>query len=142
MFSWDRDKIGRVKNYQYHFALHTKQPFYRKQYPIPIAMLPRIPKEVNTLLKQGVIEYANSLWNSPALFVEKPDKSIRVLLDAKFLNKATIFTTASLPSVTEALNEIGGHRWYVQADIRSPYVNVEITEESRDVTGFSLQNLR
>ena len=50
----------------------TDEPIYIKPYPLPHAMQSEVEKELDTMLKLGVIEPSTSSYGSPIVVVRKP----------------------------------------------------------------------
>ena len=68
-------------------------------------MAPTKLKELNEQLKefleQGFIRPSISLWGAPVLFVKKKDGSLRLYINYKKSNKATIKIKCPLPRVND-----------------------------------------
>ena len=66
----------------------------QKGRPIPIHLQPAVEKEIEKLKKQGHIEKAKNIdkncFVSPAVITIKKDKSVKIALDSRKLNKITI----------------------------------------------------
>lgn len=94
-------------------------------------------KEVEKMLKAGVIEPAQSEWASPVLLVSKPDGSLRFCVDYRKLNTITVKDTYPLPRMDECLDSLGDMRIFSVLDAISGYWQMPIPEEDRDKTAFS-----
>ena len=71
----------------------------------PYRMAPAKLKELNEQLKefleQGFIRPSTSPWGAPILFVKKKDGSLRLCIDYRQLNKATIKNKYPLPRIDD-----------------------------------------
>jgi hypothetical protein len=141
VFSWDPEKLGKVKNFEHTIELTTKTPYYTRQFPFPKAWQPEIREQINKLLKQKVIEESASPYNSPAIFVRKPSGQLRFLLDMRMINLHSIFHGVSLPPIHEILTTISGYEYYVQCDVRSAYFCIGLTPSCRKFTAFNIPNI-
>ncbi len=54
------------------------------------AELAELKKQLQDLLDKGFIRPSTSPWGAPVLFVKKKDKSLRMCIDYRMLNQATI----------------------------------------------------
>ena len=71
--------------------LNSNKPIRVKPYPIPFAKVSDIEREVDMMLKLGVIEPSKSPYSCPLLLVKKPDGSNRPVVDFRQLNRYTKF---------------------------------------------------
>ena len=73
----------------------------------PYRMAPTKLKELNEQLKefleQGFIRPSISPWGAPVLFVKEKDGSLRLCINYKKLNKATIKNKCPLPKIMTCL---------------------------------------
>ena len=78
------DKPGRTTLTEHSITLRTDKPIGVRPYPIPLAKVSTIEREVDKMLRIGVIEPAKS----PLLLVNKSDGTNRPVVDFRLLNKA------------------------------------------------------
>jgi hypothetical protein len=65
-------------------------PISRKPYRMSPNELAKLKIQLQDLLGKGLIQPSSSLWDCPALFVKKKDKSLRMYVDYRRLNAVTI----------------------------------------------------
>ncbi|KAI9557178.1 pol polyprotein [Daphnia sinensis] len=96
----------------------------------PIKQLPRrrawrerelIKEEVSKMLKQGVIEQAQSPWSSPVVLVRKMDGKWRFCIDYRRLNEVTTKDVYPLPRIDDALSKLEGAALFSVVDLQSGY---------------------
>ncbi len=58
-------------------------------------------KQIEEALANGFIRPSVSLWGSPVLFTKKKDRSLRMCIDYKALNKQTIRNQVPLLRIDE-----------------------------------------
>ena len=78
-------------------------------------------------------------YYSHAFLVPKPNKTWRLVLDFKSLNKATIkHYNWPIPNIRDMLNRIGSQkpRFFAVFDLTSGYYQAKISESSRKYTAF------
>jgi hypothetical protein len=61
-------------------------------------------EEIERLLKKGLIEHSHSPFAAPCFFVNKKDGNLRMVVDYRQLNKATIKHRAPLPRIDDTLD--------------------------------------
>ena len=82
----------------------------QKRRPIPIHLQDQVADELKRLIKNGYLEKATEIieycFVSPAVITVKEDKSIKIALDSKNINEATIKLKAQLPNREELISRI------------------------------------
>ncbi|KZR96602.1 Uncharacterized protein APZ42_008970, partial [Daphnia magna] len=111
----------------------------------PIKQLPRrrawrerelIKDEVDKMLKQGVIEPAQSPWSSPIVLVKKKDGKWRFCIDYRRLNEVTTKDVYPLPRIDDALSKLEGAALFSVVDLQSGYWQVPVAEADKPKTAF------
>ena len=88
------------------------------------------------LLSKGFIQPSTSPWGAPVLFVKKKDGSLRLCIDYRQLNRATIRNQYSLPRIDELFDQLHGSRVYSKIDLRSGYHQLRVRENDVSKTAF------
>jgi hypothetical protein len=65
-------------------------PIAKRPYPMSTDELKELKKQLKEQLGKGFIRESSSPWGAPVLFVEKKDKSQRLVMDYRSLNEVTI----------------------------------------------------
>ncbi len=101
-------ETGLVKFKGYKVAIDVKedaQPKFCKARPLVYALKPKIDKELDRLLLEGVIEpISHSEWTAPIVPVMKADQSI--CIDYRILNKVINIDSYPLPKHEELLSSL------------------------------------
>lgn len=84
------DELGLTSRYEQVIELVDEVPFVKHSYPVPLAYREQVKKELEELERLGVIRQEATSYCSPLTFTKKRDGSIRLLLDARELNKKMI----------------------------------------------------
>ena len=88
------------------------------------------------MLQNGIIEPSVSPWASPVVLVKK-DKTLRLCIDYRSLNKATIKDSYSLPHIQDMLDRLYGNNLFTTLDLLKGYHQIEVEESSCEKTAFA-----
>ena len=129
--------MGHTSIVKHKIRLDNYTPFKERYRRIP----PNLYKEVKNHLKMievGTIHKSNSPWASAVVLVRKKDGSLRFCIDLHKLNARTIKDAYSLPHIDETLDCLGGATISSSLDLKSGYWQVEMEEESKPLTAFTV----
>ena len=96
----------------------------------PISMVPHrmaqvelheLKVQIQELLGKGFIRPSTSPWGTPVLFAKKKDKTLRLCIDYRQLNKATIKNWYPLPRIDDLFDQLRGARIYSKIDLSTGY---------------------
>ena len=90
------------------------------------------------MLAIGAIQKSTSPWASPVVLVCKKDGSLWVCIDLRKLNNQTIKDAQSLPKIEDSLDCLNGATIFMNLDLQSGYWQVEMTEDSKPLTAFTV----
>jgi len=71
------------------------------------------------------------------MFVKKKDGKLRLCADYRALNEVTKKDRHPLPLISEALDRVGGAKYFTKVDIKEAYYNIRIGEGDEEKTTFS-----
>jgi len=74
---------------------------------------------------------------SPIIFVKKKNGKLKLCADYQALNEVTKKDRYSLPLINEALDRVGGAKYFTKLDIKDAYYNIGIREGEKWKTTFS-----
>ncbi|GKA86958.1 putative reverse transcriptase domain-containing protein [Tanacetum coccineum] len=92
--------------------------------------------QLEELLEKGFIHPSSSPWGAPVLFVKKKDRSFRMCIDYRELNKLAVKNCYPLPRIDDLFNQLQGSSLYSKIDLRSGYHQLCIKEEDIPITAF------
>ena len=95
-----------------------------------------VKAQLEELLSKGFIRPSTSPWGAPILFVKKKDGSLRLCIDYRQLNQATIHNQYPLPRIDELFDQLHGSRVYSKIDLRSGYHQLRVRENDVSKTAF------
>merc|ERR1712044_80222 len=93
-------------------------------------------KEVQKMLKDGVIETSNSPWASPVVLVRKKDNTLRYCIDYRKLNAVTRKDSYPLPRIDDSLDSLGKAKYFSTLDLASGYWQIGLTEQAKQKSAF------
>ena len=83
-------------------------PISKAPYRMAPAEMKELKAQLQDLLDKGSIRPSVSPWGAPVLFVKKKDGSIRLCVDYRELNKATIKNRYPLPQIDDLFDQLQG----------------------------------
>lgn len=111
-------------------------PTTSKHYPQTIEKQEATFDIIQQMLKNKQIRPSFSQYSAPILLIKKRDGSYRFIVDYRKLNNITISDNYPLPNLEQAIQMVGGHKYYSKLDLRSGYFQIPIREEDRHKTAF------
>ena len=128
-------------------VLHHEIPVPYSVSPIKQAVRRRPPEEhneinrqVDELLRKGLIEPSTSPWASQVLLVEKKDGTKRLCIDYRSVNSVTIKDSFPLPRIDDSLDMLSGNAYFTSLDLTQGYYQVPILPKDRSKTAFQTAN--
>ena len=94
-------------------------------------------KELQEMLKDGIIEESTSDWASPIVVVRKKDGSNRLCIDYRKLNALTKFDAYPMPRIDEMLDNIGRSKYLTTLDLAKGYWQIPMEETDKEKTAFT-----
>ena len=95
--------------------------------------------QLQELLDKGFIRPSTSPWGAPVLFVKKKDKTLRLCIDYKQLNRVTIKNRYPLPRIDDLFDQLRGARVYSKIDLRTGYHQLRVRETDIPKTAFRIR---
>ena len=111
-------------------------PISKTPYRMGTPELKELQIQLEELLKKGYIRPSVSPWGAPFLFVRKKDGTLRLCIDFRQLNKATVKNRYPLPRIDDLFDQLRGAKIHSKIDLRSGYHQVRIKEENISKTTF------
>ena len=131
-----------TKVIEHQILVGDAKPIRKPPYRTPFALRQEMETQVQEMLKKGVIRQSTSPWSAPSLLVPKksPDgkPKYRFCVDFRALNSVTRFDPYPLPVMDETTSTLYGSKYFSVLDCYSGFWQVEIKEENKELTGFSV----
>lgn len=112
------------------------RPFREPHRRRPKTHVDEAKKQVEEMLREGVIEESNSPWASAYLLVKKKNGKMRMCIDFRRLNSMTKKSSYPLPNIDECLENLAGKRYFSNLDLASGFWQIPVDESSREYTAF------
>ena len=112
------------------------RPISRAPYRMAPAEMAELKTQLEELVEKGYIRPSASPWGAPVLFVRKKDGSMRLCIDYRELNRATIKNKYPLPRIDDLLDQLQGAVVFSKIDLRSGYHQLRIRSEDIPKTAF------
>jgi hypothetical protein len=92
--------------------------------------------QLKELLDLGIIRPSVSPWGAPVIFVKKKDGSLRLCIDYRDLNRATVKNRYPMPRIDDLFDQMKGAMVFSKIDLRSGYHQLRIKEGDIPKTSF------
>nr|GEV07572.1 hypothetical protein [Tanacetum cinerariifolium] len=115
-------------------TLVTKSP-----YRLAPSKIQELSKKLQELQDKGFIRPSHSSWGAPMLFVKKKDRSFRMCIDYRELNKLTIKNRYPLPRIDDLFDQLQGACYFSKIDLRSRYHQLRLQEDNIPKTAFRMR---
>jgi len=125
-----RDGIGHTIN------TGSAPPVSRGMYRLSPEEKAEVERQVKDLLQKGLIQPSQSPYGAPVIFVQKRDGSLRMCVDYRALNRATVKDKFPLPRIDDLLDRLKGACVFSTLDLQSGYHQIRIAEEDVPKTAF------
>ena len=92
--------------------------------------------QLQELLDKGFIRLSTSPWGAPVLLANKKDKTLRLCIDYRQLNRVTIKNRYPLPRIDDLFDQLRGARVYSKIDLRTGYHQLRVRDTNIPKTAF------
>ena len=92
--------------------------------------------QLQELIDKGFIRSSTSPWGAPILFAKKKDKTLRLCIDYRQLNRVTIKNRYPLPRIDDLFDQLRGARVYSKIDLCTGYHQLMVRETDILKTAF------
>jgi hypothetical protein len=115
----------------------SHSPVFQHPYRVSPVQSNIFEREIKTMLDNNIIIPSNSPWSSPAVLVEKPDKTIRFCIDFRRLNSITKPDRYPIPRIDDTLDALGQAVYFSTLDLASGFWQIKVAADDREKTAFS-----
>ena len=129
------DWPGRTRRIEHTIRLMDDTPF-RIKYPLPVHAIDSVDAEIDNMLSSGITRRSSSPYASPIAVDIKKDKTIRLCIDFRRLNRITVFDAEPIPTLDELVPKLNGARYFTKCDLTKGSWQIPLAEESKAYTAF------
>nr|GEY40203.1 putative reverse transcriptase domain-containing protein [Tanacetum cinerariifolium]GEY56686.1 putative reverse transcriptase domain-containing protein [Tanacetum cinerariifolium] len=113
----------------------------RAPYQLAPSKMQEQSDQLQELADRVFIRPSTSPWGAPILFVKKKDRSSRMCIDYRELNKLTVKNRYPLPRIDDLFDQLQGLSIYSKIDLRSGYHQLRVRDEDIPKTAFKTRHL-
>ena len=114
----------------------TTKPVYLPHCTIQVQLQTEVRKCLDTWLKQGIIRPSHSPYASQVVIVHKKTGEIRLCIDFRALNAATVRDSFPLPRIEEALQAVKSAMCFTSIDLAQGYLQLAMDKADIHKTAF------
>jgi hypothetical protein len=96
--------------------------------------LKELKVQLEELLAKGYIKSNKSPYGAPVLFVHRKDGMLRMYVDYRAFNKATVKNRYPLPRIDDLFDRLSGTKMFSRIDLRLGYYQIRIAEGDEEKT--------
>ena len=133
VFSINTTDVGEIKGKFHNIDTGNTKPISC----LPIHLEERVNALIKELEKKGIIQKSRSAWNSPLVIVKKPNGDVRICVDYRRLNAATVRPIFPIPNSKHLLDTINGAKYFSSLDMSMGYYQIPLNPMDNSKTAFS-----
>ena len=130
--------LGKCNILKHDIKLTDHQPFKERYRRIPPHLFEEVKQHLQEMVEIGAIRKTFSPWASAVVLVRKKDRGLRLCIDLDKLNNCTVKDGYALPRIEDTLDCLHGTVWFFTLDLKSGYWQVELEEEAKPLTAFTM----
>ena len=140
VFAFTDDQLGKTSLVQHVIDTGDALPIKQRPYRTSPQCKQEIDRQVEDMLRKGIIRESVSPWSSPVVLVKKKDGSFRFCVDLRKVNAVTRKDSFPMPLVSDTLDALSGTKYFSTLDLKSGYWQIEMHPESPEKTAFVTHN--
>jgi len=134
---FDMGHTDRVKH-QIQLKDPNQVPIKQRYRRIPPSMFQEVREHIKMMLDCDVIRPSSSPWSSPVVLVRKSDGGLHFCVDFRQVNECTKKDAFDIPRIDETIDCLKGAKYFSCLDLKAGYWQVEIEEQHKEITAFSV----
>ncbi|XP_064488430.1 uncharacterized protein K02A2.6-like [Ornithodoros turicata] len=136
------EELRLAKRYRHKVTIRTSlEPVQQKLRRLPLEFPQIVSEELQELERSDIIERVDaSEWVSPIVAVWKKTGELRLCVDLRKPNTAIVIDSHPLPHMKDIFHHLAGASYFSKLDLSSAYHQMELAEESRNLTAFIIHD--
>lgn len=134
--SYEERGLGRTSLITHSIDTGNAAPIRQRYYRMSPEKQRILVEQLDEMLKDDVVEPAESPWSSPVLLTPKKNGELRFCLDSRKLNAVTKKDAYNLPYISEILDNLRDAKYLTSLDLSKSFWQILINEEDRCKTAF------
>ena len=111
-------------------------PISMTPHRMALVELQELKVQIQELMGKGFIRPITSPWGAPVIFEKKKDKTLRLCIDYRQLNRVTIKNRYPLSRINDLFDQLRGERVYSKINLRIGYHQLRVREADIPKTAF------
>ncbi|KAK5771875.1 hypothetical protein PVK06_048129 [Gossypium arboreum] len=107
-------------------------------YRMALTELKELKAQLQECTDRGFARPSFCHWGAPVLFVKKKDRSMRLCIDYRQLNKVTIKNKYPLPRIDHLFDQLKGATLFSKIDLHSGYHQLQVKDSDELKTAFRI----
>ena len=141
VFSLEPNEIGCTDATKHVIELMKDEPFKERFHRIAPPLVDEVRQHIQEMLDGSAIRPSQSPWCNAVVLVRKKDGSLRFCIDFCHLNARTKKDAYPLPRMQETMESMVDARHFSCMDLKSGFWQVQMDEESRQYTAFTVGSM-
>ena len=131
-------KVGQAKNCTHEIRLKPgTTPIKHRVRRVPVHLRDELKACIDSMLERGIIRPSKSEWAAPLVLVRKKDGTLRVCVDYRDLNNATVKDAYPMPNIDDIIYRLYSLEIASTFDLVEGYNQVEMREEHKSICAFA-----
>ncbi|CAG5128067.1 unnamed protein product, partial [Candidula unifasciata] len=124
------DIPGRTTQAVHTIKLVDDCPIKLRPYNLPLHYQEAVEKEIDEMLRLGIIEPSSSPYSFPMVIVKKKDGNIRICIDYRKLNRVTVLDAENMPNIEDLFHRLAGAKYFTRLDLSKGYWQIPLAEDN------------
>lgn len=134
--SYEERGLGRTSLITHYIDTGDATPIRQRYYRMPPEKQRILVEQLDEMIRDDVVEPADSPWSSPVLLTPKKNGELRFCLDSRKLNAVTKKDAYNLPYISEILDNLRDAKYLTSLDLSKSFWQILINEKDRCKTAF------